>query len=79
MVNLMRCSLLRRQLRNLTDEQIEYYLDKYRPMDKAGSYGIQEWIGYVGVRRIEGSYYNVMGLPVQALSEYLRKLEKGKL
>lgn len=63
----------------LSDEQIDYYVDRYSPMDKAGAYGIQEWIGYVGVRRIEGSYYNVMGLPVQALSEYLRKIEKGRL
>ncbi len=61
----------------LSDEQIDYYVERYNPMDKAGAYGIQEWIGYVAVRRIEGSYYNVMGLPVQALSEHLRKLEKG--
>jgi septum formation protein len=61
----------------LSDEQIDYYVDRYNPMDKAGAYGIQEWIGYVAVRGIEGSYYNVMGLPVQALSEHLRKLEKG--
>lgn len=61
----------------LSDEQIDYYVERYNPMDKAGAYGIQEWIGYVAVRGIEGSYYNVMGLPVQALSEHLRKLEKG--
>lgn len=51
--------------RVLTAEEIEYYVDNYRPMDKAGAYGIQEWIGYVGIERIEGSFYNVMGLPVQ--------------
>jgi septum formation protein len=51
----------------LSDEQIEYYVSNYKPMDKAGSYGIQEWIGYVGIEGIEGSFYNVMGLPVQRL------------
>lgn len=55
----------------LTDEQIEYYVEKYRPMDKAGAYGIQEWIGYVGIEGIEGSFYNVMGLPVQRLCREL--------
>ena len=49
----------------LSREEIEYYLGKYKPYDKAGSYGVQEWIGYVGISRIDGSYYNVMGLPVQ--------------
>lgn len=56
--------------RELSDEEIEYYVDTYRPMDKAGAYGIQEWIGYVGVSRIEGSFYNVMGMPMQAI--YIR-------
>jgi septum formation protein len=51
----------------LTREEITYYVDKYKPFDKAGAYGIQEWIGYIGVRGIEGSFYNVMGLPVQRL------------
>jgi septum formation protein len=51
----------------LTDEEIEYYVQKYRPMDKAGSYGVQEWIGYIGITGINGSYFNVMGLPVQRL------------
>ena len=55
----------------LTDEQIEYYIERYRPMDKAGAYGIQEWIGYVGIEGIEGSFYNVMGLPVQRLCKEL--------
>lgn len=55
------------RFRTLTPEEIEYYVDTYRPYDKAGSYGIQEWIGYVGIEGIEGSFYNVMGLPVQRL------------
>ena len=53
--------------RALSQEEIEYYVDTYKPCDKAGSYGIQEWIGYVGIEGIEGSFYNVMGLPVQRL------------
>jgi septum formation protein len=56
----------------LTDDQIRYYLDRYRPFDKAGSYGIQEWIGFVGVAKIEGSYPNVMGLPVDKVYQYLQ-------
>ena len=55
----------------LSPEQIEYYVEKYRPMDKAGAYGIQEWIGYVGIEGIEGSFFNVMGLPVQRLYKEL--------
>lgn len=51
----------------LSDEEIAYYIEKYRPFDKAGAYGIQEWIGYVGITAIRGSYFNVMGLPVQRL------------
>jgi septum formation protein len=51
----------------LTDEEIAYYIEKYRPYDKAGAYGVQEWIGYVGITAIHGSYFNVMGLPVQRL------------
>lgn len=57
---------------HLTDEQIKHYVDTYSPLDKAGAYGIQEWIGYVGVTRIEGSYYNVMGLPVQRLNQEMK-------
>ncbi|NDV46966.1 septum formation protein Maf [Paludibacter sp. 221] len=49
----------------LTEDEISYYVENYRPYDKAGAYGVQEWIGYVGVEHIEGSYYNIMGLPVQ--------------
>ena len=57
----------------LSEEEITYYIDKYRPYDKAGSYGIQEWIGYVGVEAIHGSFYNVMGLPVQRLYKELKQ------
>ena len=55
------------EFNELNDSTIEYYVDKFRPFDKAGAYGIQEWIGYVGIKGIEGSYYNVMGLPVNRL------------
>lgn len=58
----------------LSDEEIDYYIRVYKPMDKAGSYGIQEWIGFIGVRGISGSYFNVMGLPVQRLYTELKKL-----
>ena len=57
----------------LTEEEIRYYVDTFQPYDKAGAYGIQEWIGYVGIERIEGSFYNVMGLPVQKLIARLEK------
>ena len=58
--------------KELTADEIGFYVDSYRPFDKAGAYGIQEWIGYVGVQRIEGSYFNVMGLPVQRIYEELK-------
>lgn len=58
--------------KQLSDAEIEYYVDNYKPYDKAGAYGIQEWIGYVGVTKIDGSYFNVMGLPVQKLYEELK-------
>ena len=57
--------------KNLTDKEIDYYLKNYHPYDKAGSYGVQEWIGYIAIERIEGSYFNVMGLPVHRLYEEL--------
>lgn len=57
---------------SLNDEEIIYYVDKYKPFDKAGAYGIQEWVGYVGVESISGSFYNVMGLPVQRLYQELK-------
>ena len=59
--------------RSLTEEEISYYLDKYRPYDKAGAYGVQEWIGYVAITGIEGSFYNVMGFPVHKVYEELIK------
>lgn len=57
---------------NLKDEEIRYYLDNFKPYDKAGSYGIQEWIGYIGVEKIKGSFFNVMGLPVHQLYNELK-------
>ena len=59
--------------KTLSDNEIDYYVDTYKPMDKAGAYGIQEWIGYVGVTRLEGSYFNVMGLPVQRIYEAMKE------
>jgi septum formation protein len=56
----------------LTEEEIDYYVDTYRPLDKAGAYGIQEWIGYIGVTGLNGSYFNVMGLPVQRIYNELK-------
>ena len=61
--------------KSLSDEEIQYYLENFRPYDKAGAYGIQEWIGYIGIHRIEGSFFNVMGLPVQSLYEHLKAFE----
>lgn len=58
----------------LSEAEIDHYVTHYRPLDKAGAYGIQEWIGYIGVTRIEGSYFNVMGLPVQRLYSEMKKL-----
>lgn len=60
--------------RTLETEEVRYYVEKYRPLDKAGAYGIQEWIGYIGIEGIEGSFYNVMGLPVQRLYSALKEL-----
>lgn len=57
----------------LSDAEIEYYVTRYKPYDKAGSYGVQEWIGYIGVENINGSYFNVMGLPIQRLYKELQK------
>ena len=58
----------------LREEEINFYIDKYAPFDKAGSYGIQEWIGYIGVNRIEGSFYTVMGLPTHLLWDMLKQI-----
>ncbi|HZH95655.1 MAG TPA: Maf family protein, partial [Flavisolibacter sp.] len=59
----------------LTQEQIEYYIDKYQPYDKAGAYAIQEWIGVVGIKKITGDFYNVMGLPVSRVVQELELLK----
>ena len=61
--------------KSLTDEEIDYYVEHYRPLDKAGAYGIQEWIGYVGVTALNGSYFNVMGFPVQRIYSELMKMQ----
>ena len=61
--------------RPLSDYEIAYYIDKYSPYDKAGAYGVQEWIGYVGISSIRGSFYNVMGLPVHRVWEELQNLK----
>ena len=57
----------------LDEEEIQHYVRKYQPLDKAGAYGVQEWIGYIGVERIEGSFFNVVGLPVQRLYQALKQ------
>lgn len=59
--------------KDLTNKEIEYYIDNYRPFDKAGAYGIQEWIGYIGINKIEGSYFTIMGLPVHLVYNELLK------
>lgn len=60
----------------LTKDEICHYVEKYKPLDKAGAYGIQEWIGYIGIEHIEGSYFNIMGLPVQKLWQHLKAFDK---
>ena len=59
---------------NLTDEEIDYYISEYKPFDKAGAYGIQEWIGFIGVTALQGSYFNIMGLPIQRLYQELKRI-----
>lgn len=59
--------------KKLTTSEIDYYIENYQPFDKAGSYGIQEWIGAIGITKIEGSYYNVVGLPIYQLNEELKQ------
>ena len=61
------------QFKHLTENEIEYYITNFKPFDKAGAYGIQEWIGTIGITHIEGSFYNVMGLPIQKLYEEIQK------
>lgn len=62
------------EFKDLSDEEIDYYVKEYQPYDKAGAYGIQEWIGRIGIKKIEGSYFNVMGLPVHKLYKELMNL-----
>ncbi len=59
--------------KKLSDKEIKYYVETYKPFDKAGGYGIQEWIGLVGIEKIKGSFYNIMGLPTEKLAEYLKE------
>ncbi|MDB4656166.1 Maf family nucleotide pyrophosphatase [Flavobacteriales bacterium] len=59
------------QFRTLSDAEIDFYVEKYKPLDKAGAYGIQEWIGYIGIEKIEGCYFNVMGLPLRKVYSVL--------
>ena len=63
--------------KKLSDDEISHYIKTYKPFDKAGAYGIQEWIGYIGITGIHGSYYNVMGLPVQRIYEDIRKMQNS--
>lgn len=65
--------------RQLKEKEIHYYIQHYQPYDKAGGYAIQEWIGMVGIKKITGSYFNVVGLPVEKLYEYLDKMVDGDL
>ena len=60
--------------KELTDDEINYYIENYKPFDKAGAYGIQEWLGFIGIKKIEGSYLNVVGFPVQKFYEALHKI-----
>lgn len=64
--------------KQLSADEIDYYVRTYHPMDKAGAYGIQEWIGYIGVKALKGSYFNVMGLPVQRIYEALKTFSDSK-
>ncbi len=67
------CAVSKVKFAVLEEEEIDYYIEKYKPFDKAGSYGVQEWIGYIGVESLEGSFYNVMGLPVRMLYKALKE------
>jgi septum formation protein len=67
------CAVSQVKFALLEEKEIDYYVEKYRPYDKAGAYGVQEWIGYIGVESLNGSFYNVMGLPVKMLYKYLKE------
>lgn len=62
------------RFKKLTEEEIRYYISKYQPLDKAGAYGIQEWIGYIGIEHVSGSFYNIMGLPTKLLWDMLEEI-----
>ena len=64
------------QFANLTDEEVDFYINEFRPVDKAGAYGIQEWIGLIGIERIEGSYFNVVGLPTHLVYRTLKEISE---
>jgi septum formation protein len=64
------------EFHNLSNAQIDFYVDHYHPYDKAGAYAIQEWIGVIGIKRVQGDFYNVMGLPVSRVVQALKKFEK---
>lgn len=66
------------RFRELVDEEIDWYIDKYKPFDKAGAYGVQEWIGYVGIESIQGSFYTIMGFPVYQVYLHLKKFLSGQ-
>jgi septum formation protein len=71
------CDLSKVWFKDFTEAEIDYYISEYRPFDKAGSYGVQEWLGYIGIEKIEGSFYNVMGLPVKKVYEELTRIAKN--
>ena len=77
--NYLFCEETKVYFRKITDEEIIYYVDSYKPFDKAGAYGVQEWIGFVGVERIEGSYFNVMGLPIHRLYSEIKKIVESTI
>lgn len=67
-------SITKVHFKDLTESEIDYYVNNFKPFDKAGSYGIQEWIGYAGIKGIEGDYFNVMGLPINMVYDKLKEL-----
>ena len=69
-------SITKVTFKELSTEEIQFYIDNYNPMDKAGAYGIQDWIGQIGVKKIEGSYFNVMGFPIHKIYSQLLKFSK---
>jgi len=69
------CSITKVFFKDLTKAEIDYYIREFKPFDKAGAYGVQEWIGFIGIDRIEGSYFNVVGLPVKELYDALEKIK----